>query len=176
MIHRLSDLCNLTYSIDREMHSTIHHGQNLFQLQEVLVFCRAEWISFKEQQNCFPEIVPLEDIVGEQVFFVVIVPGVAIDTSALEELSYELEGRNTSLSLHDYEPRLHLPSAGHAFVPLDWTAETTFTVDEADDPLLESWPFLLIVRTERIFTAHVLTLLIGCDTNEYLRILGVSSK
>jgi len=106
----------------------------------------------------------------------VIVPGVAIDASALEELSYELEGRNTSLSLHDYESRLYLPPTGHAFVPLDWTAETTFSVDEADDPLLESWPFLLIVRTGRIVTAHALTLLIGCDTNEYLRILGVSSK
>ncbi len=37
-------------------------------------------------------------------------------------------------------------------------------------------PFLLIVRTGRIFTAHVFNLLMTCDMNEYRRILGVSSK
>ena len=48
-------------------------------------------------------------------------------------------------------------------------------VDEADDPLVESWPFLLIDRTSRIFTVHVWTLRSRCDTNEYHRIHGVSS-
>jgi hypothetical protein len=37
-------------------------------------------------------------------------------------------------------------------------------------------PFLLIVRTGRIFTAHVTNLIRRCDMNEYRRILGVSSK
>ena len=36
-------------------------------------------------------------------------------------------------------------------------------------------PFLLIVRTGRIFTTHVQTLKDGCDMDEYRRILGVSS-
>jgi hypothetical protein len=36
-------------------------------------------------------------------------------------------------------------------------------------------PFLLIVRTERIFTTHAETLKDGCDMDEYRRILGVSS-
>jgi hypothetical protein len=36
-------------------------------------------------------------------------------------------------------------------------------------------PFLLIVRTERIVTAHVTNLNEACDMNEYRRILGVSS-
>ena len=35
--------------------------------------------------------------------------------------------------------------------------------------------FLLIVRTDRIFTAHVLKVPSTCDTNEYRRILGCSS-
>ena len=35
----------------------------------------------------------------------------------------------------------------------------TFTVDKADNPLRETWPFLLIVRTGWIFTAHVRTTL-----------------
>ena len=37
-------------------------------------------------------------------------------------------------------------------------------------------PFLLIVRTDRIVTAHADTLRMGCDSeSEYRRILGVSS-
>ena len=36
--------------------------------------------------------------------------------------------------------------------------------------------FLLIVRTGRIFTAHVVNLMMVCDMNEYRRIHGVSSK
>jgi hypothetical protein len=37
-------------------------------------------------------------------------------------------------------------------------------------------PFLLIVRTGRIVTAHIGTLSRTTDMNEYRRILGVSSK
>jgi hypothetical protein len=37
-------------------------------------------------------------------------------------------------------------------------------------------PFLLIVRTGRIVTAHTGTLSHATDMNEYRRILGVSSK
>jgi hypothetical protein len=33
--------------------------------------------------------------------------------------------------------------------------KAALAVDEADDPLLEPWPFLLIDRTGRIFTAHL---------------------
>jgi len=40
-------------------------------------------------------------------------------------------------------------------VPLDGTAKAALAVDEADDPLLDSWPFLLIARTRRIVTGHV---------------------
>jgi hypothetical protein len=52
------------------------------------------------------------------------------------------------------EPRLNLPSQRHLSISLDRTAQATFTVDEADDPLLYSWPFLLIVRTGHFFTAQ----------------------
>ena len=41
---------------------------------------------------------------------------------------------------------------------------------------LSNEPFLLIVRTGRIFTDHAFNLLVACDMNEYRRILGVSSK
>ena len=52
--------------------------------------------------------------------------------------------------------------------------ERNFAVDEADDPLLEPWPFLLIARTGRVVTGHGRTLQRGWDS-QYRRILGVSS-
>jgi hypothetical protein len=39
--------------------------------------------------------------------------------------------------------------------PNDRDREAAFAIDEADDPLLDTWPFLLIARTGRIVTAHV---------------------
>ncbi len=41
-----------------------------------------------------------------------------------------------------------------------WTASAVY---EADGPLLETWPFLLIARTGRFVTAHASTLIVGCD-------------
>jgi hypothetical protein len=41
---------------------------------------------------------------------------------------------------------------------------TNYTVDEADGPLLDTWPFLLIVRTGRIFTAHATNPMKGWGT------------
>ncbi len=69
---------------------------------------------------------------------------------------------------------LDLPAEEAPGIAHDRDRETAFAVDEADDPLLEPWPFLLIARTGRIVTAHARTLLRGWD-RRYRRILGVSS-
>jgi hypothetical protein len=79
------------------------------------------------------------------------------------------------LSLDHDEARLDLPTQLRGVVPKERNTEATFAVDKADDPLRETWPFLLIVRTERIITLHVPTETDGCDASEYRRILGVSS-
>jgi hypothetical protein len=59
------------------------------------------------------------------------------------------------LSLNHREGWLDLPTKPRGLIPEDRNTEATFAVDEADDPLRETWPFLLIVRTGRIFTSHV---------------------
>ncbi len=79
------------------------------------------------------------------------------------------------LSLNHCEGRLDLPTGSTRTVPKDWNTEAAFAVDEADDPLRGNWPFLLIVRTDRIFTTHATTPRKGCYMNEYRRMLGVSS-
>jgi hypothetical protein len=45
-------------------------------------------------------------------------------------------------------------------IALNGATEAPFSVDEADDPLLYSWPFLLIARTDRFVTAAHVTQLI----------------
>jgi hypothetical protein len=49
---------------------------------------------------------------------------------------------------------LHLPAEGTPPVAYDADGETPLAVGDADDPLLETWSFLLIVRTGRFVTAH----------------------
>ena len=50
---------------------------------------------------------------------------------------------------------LHLPVEPASVIANHRDRKAAFTVDEPDDPLLETWPFLLIVPTGRIVTAHV---------------------
>jgi len=85
----------------------------------------------------------------------VVMPSVAIDLPATKDCRQELESRQAPFALDNNESRLHLPSQPHAAVLLDGTAEAALAVDKADDPLLDSWPFLLIARTRRIVTEHV---------------------
>ena len=60
-------------------------------------------------------------------------------------------------------------------IPEDGAAETAFPIDETGNPSAVPESFLLIVRTERIFTTHRTNLSSACDMGEYRRILGVSS-
>jgi hypothetical protein len=85
--------------------------------------------------------------------------------------------RLDSEPLGDGELGLDLPTQPTRVVPNERYREAALAVDEADDPLLEPWPFLLIDRTGRIFTArHPPSLLTGWDMmSEYRRMLGVSS-
>ena len=78
------------------------------------------------------------------------------DRAAPEELNELLESRLRWCCLGDRELMLDLPAESAPGVLHHRDRETTLAVDEADDPLLETWPFLLIDRTGRIFTAHVI--------------------
>ena len=76
------------------------------------------------------------------------------DLTTVEESLQSMQRIDAPLSLNHDEARLDLPTQLCGVVPKERNAETTFAVDEADDPLRETWPFLLIVRTRRIFTIH----------------------
>jgi hypothetical protein len=108
-------------------------------------------------------------------FSVIIVSVIPTNLSAFEEPLQEVKHLHALLSLHHSECRLNLPTGLTRVVSKDWNTEAAFAVDEADDPLRETWPFLLIVRTGWLFTIHASTLRNGCVIDEYHRILGVSS-
>lgn len=129
-----------------------------------------------EKRNDRPEkITEGPDAVAVQVFPVVIVTSVATDVAAFEETLQFVQDMHAPRSLDHAEVRLNLPTETTTTVPEDRNTEAAFAVDEADDPLLESWPFLLIGRTDRIVTAHATSLRRACDIDEYRRIHGVSS-
>src|SRR5207253_10192629 len=102
---------------------------------------------------------------------VVVVTTITADTTTSEERLQLMQYRHAPFSLDHRELGLDLPAETTRWVPEDRNAEATFAVDEADDPLLESWPFLLIGRTERIVTAHrPIPYEQGVTMNEYRRI------
>jgi hypothetical protein len=132
--------------------------------------------SLRKTERYGEEVIEGPDVVAVQVFPMVVVRAIPAHTSTSEEPPQLMQYLHTPRSLDHGELRLDLPAEVTRWVPEDRNAEAALAVDEADDPLLESWPFLLIGRTGRIVTAHSRTLYEEDATvNEYRRIHGVSS-
>jgi hypothetical protein len=154
MIHGFHDLRNATQPVDRKMQSTVHHLEDRPEPPKLPGLGRDQWICLEERNNLLAKIASVEDREAHEVFSVIVMALVSVDLAAPEVLSKNLESSDAAFPLHHHESRLDLPPDPHDTIALDRTAETTFTVDEADDPLLDSWPFLLIARTRRIVTSH----------------------
>ena len=176
MVHRLLNLSDLTKTVGREMETTLHELDDSPELEKFIQLCRSQRISFEEGHDDLAQISSIPHVVAEEILPMIVVSAIAIDVSASEEVLKHFKNVDTSRTLHNRKTRLTLPSNLHYSIAIDRTAEAAFSVNEADDPLLDTWPFLLIVRTGRFVTAHVLTLVMGRDTNEYRRIHGFSSK
>ena len=153
-----------------------HRAHDRREFDEVVRFRRNQWMFFEERNDAPLQVAELPHRVPAKSLAMVVMALVSIDMTASEVLLQQEKTLHAPLRLHDREGRLGLPANPTRPITEDRHAEASFAVDEADDPLRETWPFLLIVRTGRIVTFHVGTLRIGCDTDEYRRILGVSSK
>ncbi len=94
----------------------------------------------------------------------VVVSGVLDHLPAPEHLEEEFERRPGGRRLSHRELVLDLPAELATQVAHYRDREAALAVDEPDSPLLDPWPFLLIVRTGRIFTLHCSTLLKGSDS------------
>jgi hypothetical protein len=163
MIHGLCDLGDLDEAVHGELEAHRHHPNDRRKLLELIGLGRSQWIRFEERNDRVEEIGQPEDLIDEEVFLVSFVPWSAVDPSASEVVPDRLKDVHAPLSLHDHEGWLELPPVADSSVPLDGTAEAASSVDEADDPVLDPWPFLLIARTRRIFTGHAPTIPRGSD-------------
>ena len=81
---------------------------------------------------------------------------VLTNLTAAEATGDEVENLTPFAVLADPELRDQLPTGPGACVPTDCYVERTFSIDETRDVRIQ--PFLLIVRTGWIFTAHAPTL------------------
>jgi len=81
---------------------------------------------------------------------------VLTNLTAAEAADDEVENLTPFAVLADAELRYQLPAGPGACVPTDRYVKRTFSIDETRNICIQ--PFLLIVRTGWIFTAHALTL------------------
>ena len=103
----------------------------------------------------------------------VVVSDALDDRAAAEELPEELDRGSRRCGLRDRELVLDLPAERTGRVAHHRYREAALAVDEADDPLLETRPFLLIARTGRIVTVHANTLSRECDRTSTAGCSGV---
>ena len=155
MVHRFDDPCDPAEPVHREVDLPAHQTDDFGEADEFLPLCRSQWMCFEKRNDRGDEITKGPDAVAVQVFPVVIVTSVATDMAAFEVPLQLAQNMHAPRSLDHAEVRLDLPTQTTTVIPKDRNTEAAFAVDEADDPLLETWPFLLIGRTGRIVTVHV---------------------
>ena len=141
-----------------------HHVDHFDELLEVDGFRRNQWVFFEERDDAALQIIEGSHHEVVHCFPMIVPPAVSADSAAPEEPLQEVQDLFALLPLNHRERGLHLPTQSTRSIPEDRNAEAAFAVDKADDPLRDSWPFLLIVRTGRIFTAHDHTLRRGYDS------------
>ena len=154
MVHRFGDPGDLAEPVHGEVDLPAHQSHDSREAGELIALCRSQWMCFEKRNDRPDEVTEGPDAVAVQVFPVVIVTSVAADVAASEEPLQLVQNPHAPASLDHREVGLDLPAETTRSVPEDRNTEAAFAVDEADDPLLESWPFLLIGRTDRIVTAH----------------------
>jgi hypothetical protein len=154
MVHRLRDVSDLDQAFHREMVTLDHQPDHAGKPAELIAFRRSQWVRLEKRNDAVNKITERPDVVAVQVFPMVVVTAVATDTTTSEEQLQLVQYLHAPCSLDHCELRLDLPAEATRWVPEDRNTEAALAVDEADDPLLESWPFLLIGRTGRIVTAH----------------------
>ncbi len=163
MVHLLGDPRYPAEAHHGQVGALIHHADHVGEAFELTALRRSQWVCLEERKDPVAEFPVRPDLEAVQVFSVIVVSPVEDNTSAAEEPLQLLQNLQAPRSLNHREGRLHLPADPARMVPEDRNAEATLAVDEADDPLLETWPFLLIARTRRILTCHVPTIRRGSD-------------
>jgi hypothetical protein len=159
MIHGLGDLYDLDQPTRSEVSALSHQIYAFRKLQEVALLGSSQRIPIKERNDGLHQLFPSSNTVPIQMFFVVVVSLVDIDVANTKELHEQVETFDAGRALSHRKLMCHL-EAGSVASPIvsmrltnevDWKA--TLSVYVTGDPTDFNQPFLLIVRSWRIFTA-----------------------
>jgi len=144
-----------------EMGAGLHLTQYRRESLEVEAFRGSQRMFFEERHHSSQQI--LTPLHREAKKDLPVIEGTkAFDHTAAPELLFEeLQCWARGRRLGHRELVLDLPAETATSVAHYRDRKAALSVDEADDPLLNTWPFLLIARTGRIVTAHMLTLETG---------------
>jgi hypothetical protein len=164
-VHGLGDLRDLHETVPGEVTPVVDHPDDLRELLEVLPLRRLKRIALEERDDPLDEVHPPPHDVAVQMLAVVVVPPIGDHGAHPEELTELMEAPDARCTLRHRELMSNLPS-GSVAAPVfaacladEADREASFSVYETDDPATElDQPFLLIVRTDRIVTAHELSL------------------
>ena len=132
----------------------LHHLEDLCEQFEVGSLGGSQWVYFEERHHTTDKVIATLHAEAQQDLAMVTWPVLLDDAPAAEDLDEDFECRPRRRGLGDGELVLDLPAEPTPGVSHHRDREASFAVDEADDPLLSTWPFLLIVRTGRIVTIH----------------------
>ncbi len=145
-------------SFVREVCARLRDTQDGGEPLEVETLRGSQRMFFEERYDSHHEVGPPLHGEAEERLAVVVVTGVLDQIPTSELLEEEIECGSGGRRLGHRELVLDLPAESTTRVAYHRDREAALTVDEADDPLLDTWPFLLIARTGRIVTAHTPTL------------------
>ena len=111
------------------MFSLIHQVQDLSEPREVDPFLRFQRMLFEERNNPFAEVIEPPDSVRHSIAVILSY------YSTTEELLERVEELDVTSIANDVEFGEHLKLAGHFWMRMDADVETTFAVNESDNPL-----------------------------------------
>jgi len=163
MVHRFHDSGDVGCALHRQVEALLHHAHDRGELPKLIGFRRPQWICLEERNDAVRQVPERPHIVPIEVFPVIVVSAIDEHTATSEEFLQLVQNLHAPFPLNDGKRRLDLPAESVSRIAEDRNAEAAFAVDEADDPLLDSWPFLLIARTRQIVTNHVHTIPRGAD-------------
>ena len=137
-----------------EMSTGRHRQHDEAEGLELELLCAQEGLTFEEREDSVHEVAPVahhQDKRG-----VARTAMVLPDSSTAKPALEEVKDLSPFRVLAAVELGHELETSSSARVPLDCYVKRALAIDEASEVSIQ--PFLLIVRTDRIFTAHTLTL------------------
>jgi hypothetical protein len=153
VIHGLHDLDDFEQPTRREVRVSLNHPHTPYELFEIGALRSSQWISLKKRNDRFKKIVPLAYNELVEVFFVVVIPAIAMQTTHTEVPLHHLQTLNALCALSYHKLMRYLEAGFVASTILsmrlfdDVDRKASLSVDKTSNPTNLDQSFLLIVRS-----------------------------